>query len=53
MNKKNNLIWIDLEFSGLDFKKAFFGIWLSDNPVQSSLKQQLLGIITLWAKNNL
>ena len=21
MNKKNNLIWIDLEFSGLDFKK--------------------------------
>jgi len=32
---------------GLDFKKAFFGIWLSDNPVQSSLKQQLLGIITL------
>ncbi len=29
---------------GLDFKKALFGIWLSDHPVQTSLKQGMLGI---------
>lgn len=29
---------------GLDFKKALFGIWLSDHPVQKSLKQGMLGI---------
>ena len=29
--------------AGLDFKKAFFGIWLSDNPVQKSLKKSMLG----------
>ncbi|MCB0502758.1 MAG: chalcone isomerase family protein [Bacteroidetes bacterium] len=28
---------------GLDFKQALFGIWLSDNPVQSGLKNNLLG----------
>lgn len=28
---------------GFEFKKAFFGIWLSDNPVKDSLKKQLLG----------
>lgn len=28
---------------GLDFKKAFFGIWLSDNPVDEDLKSDLLG----------
>jgi hypothetical protein len=28
---------------GLDFKKAFFGIWISDNPVQKSLKKAMLG----------
>ena len=28
---------------GLEFKKAFFGIWLSDNPVQKSLKKAMLG----------
>ena len=28
---------------GLDFKQALFGIWLSDNPVQKSLKKALLG----------
>ncbi len=27
----------------LDFKQALFGIWLSDNPVQSGLKKGLLG----------
>ena len=29
--------------AGLEFKKAFFGIWLSDNPVQKSLKKTMLG----------
>ncbi len=29
---------------GFDFKKALFGIWLSDNPVKASLKKELLGI---------
>lgn len=28
---------------GLEFKKALFGIWLSDDPVQKSLKTDLLG----------
>jgi hypothetical protein len=28
---------------GLDFKKALFGIWLSDNPVDADLKKGLLG----------
>jgi len=29
---------------GLDFKKALFGIWLSDEPVDSDLKDGLLGL---------
>jgi len=29
--------------AGLEFKKAFFGIWLSDNPIQKSLKKVMLG----------
>ena len=29
---------------GFEFKKAFFGIWLSDKPVKESLKNELLGI---------
>ena len=28
---------------GLDFKKAFFGIWLSDTPVDEDLKKAMLG----------
>jgi len=28
---------------GLPFKQALFGIWLSENPVQKSLKNSLLG----------
>ncbi len=28
---------------GLDFKEALFGIWLSDDPVQGSLKEAMLG----------
>lgn len=29
--------------AGLEFKKALFGIWLSDSPAQESLKSELLG----------
>jgi hypothetical protein len=29
--------------SGPAFKQALFGIWLSDNPVQKSLKEEMLG----------
>jgi len=29
--------------SGLDFKQALFGIWLSDRPAQHSLKTSMLG----------
>ncbi|WP_281231780.1 chalcone isomerase family protein [Flavobacterium gelatinilyticum] len=29
---------------GFDFKKALFGIWLSDKPVDDTLKKHLLGI---------
>jgi len=29
--------------SGFDFKKALFGIWLSDKPVDETLKKNLLG----------
>lgn len=28
---------------GMDFKKALFGIWLSDEPAQEDLKQAMLG----------
>lgn len=28
---------------GMDFKKALFGIWLSDNPADKKLKEGLLG----------
>jgi hypothetical protein len=39
---KNNTL--EGKIPGLDFKKAFFGIWLSDNPVDAELKTRLLGI---------
>ena len=29
---------------GLEFKQALFGIWLSDNPTQKSLKKKLLDV---------
>jgi hypothetical protein len=32
------------KISGFDFKKALFGIWLSDKPVDETLKKHLLGI---------
>ena len=28
---------------GMNFKKAFFGIFLSDNPIQKNLKKAMLG----------
>lgn len=28
---------------GFDFKKALFGIWLSDNPADEDLKEEMLG----------
>lgn len=31
------------EINGLDFKKALFGVWLSNDPIDKSLKQQMLG----------
>ncbi len=31
------------KIAGLNFKKAFFGIWLSENPVDKDLKNELLG----------
>lgn len=38
---KNNRLFEVI--SGPAFKQALFGIWLSDNPVQESLKEEMLG----------
>ena len=38
---KNNLL-VEL-IPGFEFKKAFFGIFLSDNPIQKNLKKAMLG----------
>ena len=38
--KNNELVTL---IPGLDFKKAFFGIFLSDNPIQKNLKKAMLG----------
>ncbi|MDG2431316.1 chalcone isomerase family protein [Flavobacterium sp.] len=32
------------KIKGLEFKKAFYGIWLSENPVNKGLKEDLLGL---------
>ncbi|MDQ6471944.1 chalcone isomerase family protein [Flavobacterium sp. LHD-80] len=32
------------KITGFDFKQALFGIWLSDKPVDETLKKHLLGI---------
>jgi len=32
------------KIEGLEFKQALFGIWLSDNPTQKSLKKKLLDV---------
>ncbi len=37
-----NSVFIDT-IPGIEFKKAFFGIWLSDNPIQKNLKKAMLG----------
>ncbi|WP_020408258.1 chalcone isomerase family protein [Hahella ganghwensis] len=34
---------VDTVSSGIDFKQALFGIWLSDTPAQESLKKAMLG----------
>ena len=39
--KNNDLVEI---IPGLDFKKAFFGIFLSKNPIQKNLKNAMLGV---------
>jgi len=39
--KNNELIEL---IQGLDFKKAFFGIFLSKNPIQKNLKNAMLGV---------
>jgi hypothetical protein len=38
---KNNTL--EGKIPGLEFKKAFFGIWLGKNPVDEELKNSLLG----------
>jgi hypothetical protein len=38
---KNNTL--EGKIPGLEFKKAFFGIWLGQNPVDEELKNRLLG----------
>lgn len=48
-NALDESIWITKNknykgnIKGLEFKKAFYGIWLSDNPVDKDLKEALLG----------
>ena len=41
-NVVKNSVYIDT-IPGIEFKKAFFGIWLSDNPIQKNLKKAMLG----------
>ena len=42
INVLKNSKLIDI-IPGLEFKKAFFGIFLSDNPIQKNLKKAMLG----------
>lgn len=48
-NPSDTAIWVIKnerlagKIEGLEFKKAFFGIWLSKNPVDEDLKNDLLG----------
>ena len=50
-NPKDKSVWVyknDVlkgKIDGLDFKKALFGIWIGDDPVDETLKKELLGII--------
>ena len=41
-NVLKNSTYIDT-VPGIEFKKAFFGIWLSKNPIQKNLKKAMLG----------
>jgi hypothetical protein len=41
-NVVKNSEYIDT-IPGIDFKKAFFGIWISNNPIQKNLKKAMLG----------
>ena len=36
---------------GAEFKKALYSIWLGDQPVEKELKENLLGVGSLYAKN--
>jgi len=40
-NVVKNSEYIDT-IPGIDFKKAFFGIWISNNPIQKNLKKAML-----------
>ena len=42
INVLKNSAYIDT-IPGIEFKKAFFGIWLSKNPIQKNLKKAMLG----------
>lgn len=48
-NPQDESLWITKnaaykgQIKGLEFKKAFYGIWLSENPVDPGLKDDLLG----------
>ncbi|MCG8333472.1 MAG: chalcone isomerase family protein [Proteobacteria bacterium] len=39
---KNDTFLEDIK--GLNFKRAFFGIWLGDDPVDDDLKEEMLGL---------
>jgi hypothetical protein len=41
-NVLKNSEYIDT-IPGIEFKKAFFGIWISNNPIQKNLKKSMLG----------
>ena len=41
-NVLKNSEYIDT-IQGIEFKKAFFGIWISKNPIQKNLKKAMLG----------
>ena len=41
-NVVKNSEYIDT-IPGIEFKKAFFGIWISNNPIQKNLKKAMLG----------
>ena len=41
-NVLKNSEYIDT-IPGIEFKKAFFGIWISKNPIQKNLKKAMLG----------